>query len=282
MQAVSRTILVLLLITLGTSLGQEPGHSGAVSLDVSALLARVRDHQDAIDKLRENFTYTQSLTHIETDKKGKEKKRETKTYQVTFYRHRQIHRLVAMNGKPLSASEAAKDQRRAEDLIKELDSGRTPADPDAGRRLRIATLLRAERFANPRRETFRGRDVIVFDFSPDPQFKPANSNESFYRQMAGSMAVDEADLQVARVEFKLIGAFKVAGGAFFEMKPGAQFLLEQARFFDEVWLPTRSESTFDARAVLFYNFGVRDIIEYSDYGRFGVNTEEKPSSKPKR
>jgi hypothetical protein len=35
------------------------------------------------------------------------------------------------------------------------------------------------------------------------------------------MWVDEADLQVTRVEFKLIGAFKVGAGAFFEMRPGA-------------------------------------------------------------
>ena len=96
--------------------------------------------------------------------------------------------------------------------------------------------------------------------------------------------MDEADRQIARVEIKLRGAFKVGSGAFFEMKPGAVFVSENARFFDQIWLPTRSESTFDARAMILYNFGVRETTEYSDYHRFDVNAQQKiaaPKPRPR-
>jgi hypothetical protein len=246
-----------------------------VELDVPSLLAKVRDHQDAIDHMKEKYTYTQTSTEVETDNSGRERKRETKTYDVSFYNHREIDRLTAVNGKPLSDADKAKEDRRLEKLIRDLEAGKNPPDPDANRRMSIATLLRAEHLRNPRRDVFGGRNVIVFDFEPDPAFRPASSYESFYRDMAGTMWVDEADLQVARVEFKLIGAFKVGAGAFFEMKPGAWFLSEQGRFFGEIWLPTRSEVKFDGRALLFYKFGADESTTYSDYRRFDVSTEEK-------
>ena len=59
------------------------------------------------------------------------------------------------------------------------------------------------------------------------------------------------------------------------MKPGSRFVAEQDRFFDEVWLPTYSEVTISARAMLFASFGVNQKITYADYRRFDVKSEEK-------
>lgn len=242
--------------------------------DIPGLLAKVRDHQAELDRLREDYAYTQAVTHVETDKTGKEKKREVKTYEVTYYRRRRIERLISVDGKPLAVADAAKEQRRVERLIRDLGEGKNPPDPEANRKLQLSTLLRAERFSRPRKESLHGREVIVFDFAADPAFRPANNAESFYRQVAGTLWVDEADLQVARVEFRLIGPFKAGGGALFEMKPGATFVNEQARFFDRIWLPVRSEAVFQARAALVYTFGVRETVEFRDYRRFSVKAED--------
>jgi len=263
--------LVLILTVVDAARAVTPEQQ----LDIPTLLAQVRDHQDALDKIKEKYTYTEIVTNVERDKHGKEKKREIETYDVSFYQHREVERLVAKNGKPISSEDQAKQQRRIEKLIAQLEAGKNPPDPDANRRMSIAVLLRAEQFENPRREVFRERNVIVFDFEPDPAFKPANSYESFYKLMKGTMWVDEADLQVARVDFGLIGPFKIGGGALFEMKPGAHFVSEQSRFFGEVWLPTSAGVTFDGRALLFFGFGIEETTTFSNYQRFDVNTEEK-------
>jgi len=274
-RAPRHTFPLVALLCAASWAAQAPASPSVPLPDIPSLMAKVRDHQGALDQMKEKYTYTQTSTEIETDKAGRERKRETKTYEVSFYNHREIGRLIAVNGKPLSDEQKAKEQRRVEKLIKDLEAGKQPSDPDANRRMSLAVLLRAERFRNPRREMFGGRSVIVFDFDPDPAFKPASSYESFYKNMAGTMWVDEADLQVARVEFKLIGAFKVGGGAFFEMRPGAWFLSEQGRFFGEIWLPTHAEVKFDGRALLFYKFGVHSTTTFADYHRFDVSTEEK-------
>lgn len=250
--------------------------------DIPSLLAQVRDHQDALDKLRENYTYTQTVTTKELDKNGKEIRTKAKTYNVTFYQHREIQRLTAVDGKALAPDAASKEDRRTEKLIKELETGKSPPDPEANRQMRIATLLRAERFGNPRRERFRERDVIVFEFEPDPAFRPANGYETFYQKMAGTMWVDAADLQVARLEFSLINDYKVAAGMFFNMKKGAHFVNEQDRFFGQIWLPTLSNVRFGARAMMFYGFGIDESTSFGNYRRFNISTEEKTAPTPQK
>jgi hypothetical protein len=212
------------------------------------------------------------------DRQGKEIKKEARDFQVTFYHHRQIERLTAIDGRALSAEENAKEDRRIEKLVKQLEEGKAPPDPKDTRRMKIGTLLAAERFSNPRRERFRGRNVIVFDFEPDPGFKPASTYESFYRKMAGTMWVDEADLQVARVEFTLIDAFKVGAGMFFEMKPGSWFVGEQDRFFSQIWLPPYAKLKFAGRAMVFYGFGIDQTTTFSDYHQFHVDAKDKIKS----
>jgi hypothetical protein len=252
-----------------------PRVSNEPAPDLDALFAKLRENQTALDELREKYGYTETVTQLQLDKHGKVREKESETFEFTYYRQRRIRRLVAKNGKPLAPDEQAKEDRRIEKLIRDLDAGRAISIPYNQRRLKIGDLLRVSRFTNPRRERFRQRDVIVTDFEPNPSFKPENLDDSFVHNLAGSMWIDIADLQIARVEFQLLDAFKVGGGAFFMMKPGSRFVSEQDRFNNEIWLPTYTEVTISARAMLFANFGIIQKVTYADYRRFDVNSEEK-------
>lgn len=247
--------------------------------DLDALLARLRARQNETEQLREKYTYNETATAYQLDKNGAVKEKESETRELTFYRGRRIWRVVAKNGRPLTPDDQAKEDRRVEKMIRDIEADRKTDLPYNQRRTKLSDLLRVSRFANARRERFRNRDVIVFDFEPDPNFKPANLNDTFTHNLAGSIWVDEKDLQIARVEFQLVNAFKVAGGAFFAMRPGSRFVAEQDRFFDEVWLPTYSEVTINARAMLFASFGINQKITYGNYQRFDVKSEEKLKEK---
>ncbi|MGH9935914.1 MAG: hypothetical protein ACREAM_06680 [Blastocatellia bacterium] len=246
--------------------------------DLGALFAKLRENQQALDELREKYGYTETITQLQLDKQGKIKEKESETYQFTYYRRHRVRRLVAKNGQPLSSGDQAKEDRRIEKLILDLDEGKPVRIPYNQRRFKLGDLLRVSRFSNPRRERFRHRDVVVTDFEPDPKFKPENLDDTFVHNLAGSMWIDIADLQIARVEFQLIDAFKVGGGAFFMMKPGSRFVTEQDRFNNEIWLPAYTEVTISARAMIFANFGILQKVIYGDYRRFDVNSEEKLKS----
>jgi hypothetical protein len=248
--------------------------------DLDALFTKLREHQAELEQLREKYTYTETITSYQLDKQGAVKEKESEAHELTFYRHHRLRRLVAKNGQMLSSSDQAKEDRRIEKIIRDIEAGKEINVPHNQRRLKLSDLLRISRFVNPRRERFRERQVIVFDFEPNPNFKPANMDESFVHKLAGSIWIDAADLQVARVEFQLIEAFKVAGGAFFAMKPGSRFVTEQDRFNNEIWLPTYTEVTISAQAMLFAKFGINQKTAYEGYRRFDVNAEEKLKAPP--
>lgn len=198
--------------------------------DIPALLDAVGKNEDEVDRILEKYTYTQTTTRRELDNKGQLKVKESETYELTFYKGNRIRRLIAKNGNPLSPGDEADETKRIEKRVRDIEKKETekarkaekqrevaqensgPPDDERGQRISIADVLKASKLVNPRRERFRNRDVIVFDFEPLPGYKPKKDFEKFFGKMAGAIWVDAADKQVARVEARLIESYKVGGG----------------------------------------------------------------------
>jgi hypothetical protein len=144
----------------------------------------------------------------------------------------------------------------------------------------IADVLRASKLVNPRRELFRSRDVIVFDFEPLPGYKPQKNYEKLFGKMAGAIWIDPIDKQVARVEARLVEAYKIGGGVLASLKVGANFTLEQERVNQEIWLPTRAEINLGVRVLLLKGININHTITYGDYKRFSVESEKEKLKDP--
>jgi hypothetical protein len=50
------------------------------------------------------------------------REKESRTFQVSFYKGKRIRRLIAKNGKPLSPNEQAKEDKNVEKLVTELEN----------------------------------------------------------------------------------------------------------------------------------------------------------------
>ena len=137
-------------------------------------------------------------------------------------------------------------------------------------------MLRASKLINPRRERFRGRDVIVFDFEPDPafDFKNAKSMLKFFGKTAGVMWIDEKDKQVARLEAVLADSFKIGGGVLAKLRKGASFTLEQERVNNEIWLPSQADINLSVRVLLVKGIDVNQLIRSYDYRRFETEVKD--------
>lgn len=258
--------------------------------DIPSLLKEIQANEDRIESILENYTYKQINTMRELGKDGVLREKESETYQLTFYKGYPIRRLIAKNSKPLSVDEQADEDKkvgkRVEDIEKEIskkearaiqqDSDGTPDEEN--RRISIAEVLRASTLINPRRERFRGRDVVVFDFEPNPNFdfKNAKSFLKFFGKTAGVMWIDVEDNQVARLEAVLFDSYKVGGGLLASLKKGAAFTLENNRINDEVWLPSSADINLSVKVLLVKGINVNVNIKYSDYQKF--RTEVKESS----
>jgi hypothetical protein len=256
--------------------------------DIPALLKQVGDNAEEVERLLDNYGFTQVVTSRKFDKSGALKENESETFETSFYRGYRLRRLVAKNGQPLDAEDQAKEDRRIEKRVREIEKELAERDRkrEAGRpgeddrRVSIADLFRASRLVNPRRELFRSREMIVFDFEPNPDYRPKKDIERFAGKTVGTMWIDPGDKQVARIEARLIEPYKVGGGLLASLGKGSSFVLEQDRINNEIWLPTAADVNISVRALLLIGITANQSVRYSNYKRFNVEAEKEKLKAP--
>jgi hypothetical protein len=253
--------------------------------DLKALFKEIDENQKAADKIRENYAGTRVEEETEFEKDGKVKKTTVNEYTFFYLNGDEVSTLVKKDGKALSDEEQKKENEKTQKEIeniqkreakkeakdekaKEEGKDKKDKDDDVG----IETFLRACQFVNPRRERFRGQDVLVFDFEPNPEFHPHNMVERVVHELAGVIWIDEQAHEVARLEAYFVGDFRVAGGLLANLQKGTSFVFELSYFNNEVWLPTYEEAHVGVRVLLMKGFNVNATTRYSDYKRFNVQT----------
>lgn len=266
-----------------------PKISGEPLPDIPTLLAELQKNEDRIDAILENYSYTQKSIKRELGKDGALRETDSETFQFSFYKGNRIRRLIEKNGKSLSEKEQADEDKDVQKRVAEIEKkiaekeAKTAAaqnsdgTPDSeGQRISIAEVLRASRLINPRRERFRGRDVVVFDFEPNPNFdfKNAKSFLKFFGKTAGVMWIDVEDKQVARLEAFLFDNFKVGGGLLANLKKGASFALEQERVNGEVWLPSVADINLSVKVLLVKGITVNQILKSYNYRKFSTEVKD--------
>jgi len=182
--------------TVGERVFDFPIKSQVKLPDLKALFKEIDDNQKALDKLRENYAGMQSEEQTEYEGDGRVKKRESNEYSFFFLDGEEVTTRVKKDGKPLSAEEQQKENEKTQKRIAELQKRETKKEAkeekakqegksDEGDEPGIEVFLRACQFVNPRRERFRGQDVLVFDFEPNPEFKPHKLVEKLVQKLAG-------------------------------------------------------------------------------------------------
>ena len=255
--------------------------------DLKQLFTEIDANQKAIDKVKENYTGRRAVEETQYDASGKVSKLERREETFFYLDGEEISTLVAKDGKPLSDEEQRKENEKTQKRIakvqeekqhqekkeekakqegKEQKADKDSDDPD------IEVFLRACQFVNPRRERFRGQDVLVFDFEGNPEYKPKKLEERLAQQLAGVVWVDEKAHDVARLEAYFVKDFKFGGGLLANLQKGTSFVFEQAYLNNEVWLPTYEEAHVGARVLLLKGFKVNEVTRYSDYQRFNIET----------
>src|SRR5712671_7671900 len=269
--------------TIGERVFDFPKKSQVRLPDLKALFKEIDENQKVIDKLKENYAGTRSEEESEYDKTGKIRKRELHEYSFFYLRGHEVSTLVKKDGNPLSKEEQKKENEKVQREIQDIEKrdakkeakeekakeeGKEKKDDDVG----IETFLRACQFVNPRRERFRGQDVLVFDFEPNAEFKPHKLVEKVVHQLAGVVWIDEKAHDVARLEAYFVGDFRFAGGVIANLQKGTSFVFEQAYVNNEVWLPTYEEAHVGVRVLLVKAFKVNEITRYSDYRKFNIES----------
>lgn len=256
--------------------------------DIPALLKEVQANEDKVEDLLDNYSYTQMTSQRELNKSGILQEKESETVQLSFYKGYRIRRLIEKNGKPLTEKQQQDEdndvQKRVAEIEKkikkeEAKSAEQPANgqPDENsRRVSLAEVLRASNLVNPRRERLKERDVIVFDFEPNPAFdyKNAKSILKFFGKTAGAIWIDSDKKQVIRIEAVLADSFKIGGGFLFKIKEGASFDIQNELVNNEIWLPAVTNINLSAKALLLKGISLNVLVKASNYRKFATEVKD--------
>jgi hypothetical protein len=263
--------------------------------DIPALMQAVEANQRTSEAIQKNYLYRSMVTAEQTDGHGGVKKTETAEYDVFWVEGVPVRRQTKKNGKELSADEQKKESDQIDKEVAKAKEKRAKAeekgketDPRGNELVTVSRLLELGSFTNARREQLNGRDTIAVDFTGDPKAKTKNRFEDVIRDMVGTAWIDEKDRVLVKAQGHFVNNFKVGAGLVVNIQKGTNFLMEQRKVNDEVWLPATMEGQGSFRALLFVGFNGNFRIMNSDYRKFkatstilpGMSTVE-PEPEPK-
>ena len=245
---------------------------------IPQLMREVVSHQNQLDKVRENYTYSVAQVVQDFDGKGQVSKTETQETEIFFVNGHPVGRLVKKNGQPVSGHDLEKETEAVTKMVEKAE--KTPSDqPLEGQVISISRLLEIMDVRNARRENYRGRSAIVFDFVGRKNARTHGMVEDASKKLQGTLWVDEADRQVAHLDAVFNDNFHVGGGVVANVQKGSNFHFDQALVNGEVWLPTGAEGTVQARVLLVKSIRQHVTERDYDYKRFHVDAEQGKGAK---
>lgn len=186
-------------------------------------------------------------TTIDTfDSKGKLTKRKVKLFLVTMTGGVPEEKLIALEGKQLSAKEIAKEQEKSSVWRRKFVK---PRDNSTRSSFVPADLAKKFDLTYLRSETINTRNTHVIAFTPKPNGPKAKGfSDRIINQLAGRLWIDTKDSEITRVEVKLGEKVNLWGGILGALYK-FEFKLDRKRNPDGVWYNHLSDISLDARGL---------------------------------
>jgi hypothetical protein len=140
-----------------------------------------------------------------------------------------LRRLLAVDGKPLTAAQSQSEDRRIEEIVahpdafRKLNKTRTDDEVQATKLLDIAS--RAFLFSPDGEQN----GCVRFVFRPNPAFQPSTYEERIIHVLVGTVSVKEPDNRLCRVEATISQPVEFGFGLLGKINSGGHFELERAQ-----------------------------------------------------
>jgi hypothetical protein len=116
------------------------------------------------------------------------------------------------------------------------------------------------------------RTLMKFLLEPEPDYKPINRFAASFQHIRGTLWVDEAQAQFARLEADIATDITFGGGIAGKVYHGGHVVMVQEEVAPGIWLPTLFDYEVDGRKFLFA-FGIHEHTEITRYRRVGPPPE---------
>jgi hypothetical protein len=242
-----------------------------------ALFDRVVENQKKNDAAMDLY---ERLERVEIHKvNGENQSTEVKVSRVVPAGTGAAHLPVGADGKVADQNAYRAELERLEKaLVWAAETGRTQRDAYekiAKKRRERDELIGAARaaflFTLIGSEQRDGRELLKYRMDPNPTFKPTTRATSVYPRVRGTVWIDEASGQLARIEGEVTEDISL--GLFLaRVYRGSRFMQERYEMVPGLWLPSFSQYDFDGRKFLS-SFSLHERTFYSNYRRVGTPKE---------
>jgi len=257
-----------------------PLASGSAQTDVTAIIQKSVEANNRDWDADPQFAYQEQ----NLDAKGVRK-----TYDVTNVLGTPYERLIAINGKALSASQKTEQQRKYDQMLSERKSespekrAQRVAKFDAERRrdhAMLAELTKAFDFHLQGERRLGRRNVYVLDATRRSGYKAPNRDCEVLTGMEGRLWVDKQTFQWVKVEAHVIHPVAIEGFVA-QVEPGTRFELEKAPVEGDIWLTTHYSMKASAKVLFLVPHHSQENDTYSNYHRQGSPPDADKTAEPR-
>ena len=247
---------------------------------IKELICKSADNDIQNDLKQRDYTYIERSEMRSLDGQGQVKKVESETDEVMVIYGEQVERKIAKDDKPLSPKDAAKEDKKIQELI---DKRKNESEEKRQKRLAKEAKDREEsrqfvrEIADAYNFSFRGQEEVdghaayVIDWEPRPGFQPHLKDAKYLPKFRGRVWLEPTEFQVVKLDAEAID--NLSWGLFLaRIHKGAHIVLEQTRVNDEVWLPKRVQIAFQGRMALLVGVHLDIDMTYKDYKKFRSST----------
>ncbi len=198
------------------------------SLAPAALVARMASNEVAAHRQETRYSYLADERSLRTgDHLWREKVVETSDGP--------LHRLLGIDGRPLSPAQAQAEGDRIADLVRNPDAFRrlnaAHADDEAHAAQLLQLLPRAFLLTPDGEENGCTR----FSFRPNPAFQPSTYEERAIHAMGGTVSLRQPVDRLCRLNAKILTPVEFGFGFLGRIEPGGYFILERAPVDSTNW-----------------------------------------------
>jgi hypothetical protein len=150
-----------------------------------------------------------------------------------------LRRLIAIDNRPVTADEAAAEQRRIDNLVShpgEFRRQNQAHKDDEDRAAQLLQLLASDFVLTPAGEA---NGCLRFTFQPRPEFQPSSYQERVAREMAGTVSLKRPDDRLCTLDATITRPVEFGYGMLGHIDQGGHFRLERKQIDAKNWKSDR-------------------------------------------
>jgi len=180
-----------------------------------------------------------------------------------------IGRLIAIDGKPLTPDQRAKEDQRLQKLVDDPSSWqakqKSQREDDQRTRSMVHALPDAFLYQYDGTEQTPYGEVVKLSFTPNPDFDPPSRETLVYRGMRGHMKVNLKANRLQEIDAGLFRDVNFGWGILGHLDTGGKFMVQQGPVSGDHWETTHMVLNFTGKALLFKTIKIHQDETTSDY-----------------